>query len=150
MIVEAQGKKSNDPVQQALREKKAKWNKKVSAFIDDLIHVKKMMNGWPSKFLMERSRITEPLPKDPATILGALAGDFSEIVNEGNDIIASQISYSQTRKKKQPKQLNLPLPATPTPAPMTPMNDLSQQLSLPSVATTQLDELQKKFDSLFD
>ena len=121
MIVVAQ-KKSMDPVQQALRERKAKWNKEVSAFIDNLIHLKKMMNGWPSKFLMERSRITEALPKDPATILGALAQDFSKIVQTGNDIIAAQVAYSQTRKKKQPRSVESP--ATPAPS------DLSQQLSL--------------------
>lgn len=129
MIVVAQ-KKSMDPVQQALRERKAKWNKEVSAFIDNLIHLKKMMNGWPSKFLMERSRITEALPKDPATILGALAQDFSKLVQTGNDIIAAQIAYSQTRKKKQPRPVETPA-GTPAPAPV----DLSQQLSLPNVAS---------------
>lgn len=48
--------KSSDPIQESLREKKAVWNKKVSEFIDNLIHVKKMMNGFPSKFNMERSK----------------------------------------------------------------------------------------------
>jgi len=127
MIVVAQ-KKSMDPVQQALRERKAKWNKEVSAFIDNLIHLKKMMNGWPSKFLMERSKITEALPKDPATILGVLAQDFSKLVQTGNEIIAAQIDYSKTRKKKQPKPTTAP-----TAAPSS--VDLSQQLSLPSVAS---------------
>jgi hypothetical protein len=128
MIVVAQ-KKSMDPVQQALRERKAKWNKEVSAFIDNLIHLKKMMNGWPSKFLMERSRITEALPKDPATILGALAQDFTKLVQTGNDIIAAQVAYSQTRKKKQVRPVEAPAAGTPAPV------DLSQQLSLPNVAS---------------
>jgi len=133
MIVTAQ-KKSSDPVQQSLRERKARWNKKVSEFIDDLIHLKKMMNGWPSKFLMERSRITDPIPKDPATILGVLGKDFVEIVNEGNDIIAAQIAYSQTRRKKRPKQ--------PAASPETPVSpDLTKQLSLPLSASVEMAEL---------
>jgi hypothetical protein len=103
--------KSSDPIQESLREKKAVWNKKVSEFIDNLIHVKKMMNGFPSKFHMERSKITEPLPKDPGTILGVLASDFRELVEEGNSIISEQILYSKNRRKKQPnKQLSLPFP----------------------------------------
>ena len=45
-------KQSADPIQEKLREHKAKWNKTVSEFIDNLIHLKKMMNGWPSKYHM--------------------------------------------------------------------------------------------------
>ncbi len=93
-------KKSQDPIQEKLREKKSLWNKEVSEFIDNLIHLKKMMNGWPSKFHMERSSIGAPLPKSPETIIGALAGDFQDIANKGNDIVSSQIAYSQSRRKK--------------------------------------------------
>ena len=123
-------KQSADPVQEKLREHKAKWNKTVSAFIDNLIHLKKLMNGFPSKFHMERARITEGLPQDPGTILGLLASDFNDITTEGNQIIAEQIAYSQTRKKKQQKQLNLP---SVNQSPQSP--DLSKQLSLPLSAS---------------
>lgn len=136
MIITAARKKSNDPAQEALREKKALWNKEVSEFIDNVIHVKKMINGWPSKFHMERSKITDPLPKDPVTILGVLAGDFRDIATKGNDIIAEQIAYSQTRKKRKPTQMNLPL----TQPPATTKPDLTQQLSLPNVASINYDE----------
>lgn len=126
---------STDPAQEKLRQNKANWNKEVSALVNDLIHLKKMMNGWPSKFFKERTRITEPIPADPATIIGSLAGDFQELVNRGNGIIQEQLDYSKNRRKKQPKAPVAPAqpgapatPATPTPeAPKTP--NLSQQLN---------------------
>ncbi len=132
-----------DPVQKALRERKKEWNKITREFIDDFLSVKRMINGSPSKFHMQRSRITEPIPQDPTTILGVLAKDFAQIVNQGNKIIEEQIAYvthfQATRKK--PKQMELPLPATPEPGPQTPAIDLSKQLSLPSIASSELDEL---------
>lgn len=116
-------KPSNDPVQEKLRENKAQWNKSVSELIGDLINFKKLMNGSPSKFNMERSTIKEPIPSDPAAIIGVLAGDFQELAQKANAIIAQQIEYSKNRKKKQIKS---PSPASPS---------LSQQLT----ATTSYD-----------
>ncbi len=131
---------STDPVQERLRQNKANWNKEVSTFINDLIHLKKTMNGWPSKFHKERSRIIEPIPADPATIIGSLAGDFQDIVNKGNSVIQEQLNYSKTRRKRQPKQLGLPFPppapGTPAATPATPpastpaTPELSKQLEL--------------------
>lgn len=108
-------------------------------FVNDVIHFKKMMNGWPSKFFKERSRIVDPVPADPGTIIGSLAGDFQELANRGNALIQEQLHYSQGRRKKQPKQLNLPLgqptPTTPAkPEEEAPKVDLTKQLSLPAVA----------------
>jgi hypothetical protein len=103
-MIKVSRKTSADPVQEKLRQHKATWNKEVSAFIDNLIHFKKMMNGWPSKFLMERSSIGEALPKDPTSILGVLAGDFRELAADGNQIIEEQIAYSKGRRRKSPKQ----------------------------------------------
>jgi hypothetical protein len=127
-------KPSTDPAQERLRQNKANWNKEVSAFVNDLIHFKKMMNGWPSKFFKERSRITQPVPADPATIIGSLAGDFQEIVNKGNGVIQEQLDYSKNRRQRQPKQMNLPLPEpgkTPAPEESKPVApDLSKQLQL--------------------
>jgi len=128
-------KPSADPIQEKLRQNKANWNKDVSAFVNNLIHLKKMMNGWPSKFFKERSRITDPIPADPATIIGSLAGDFQELAQRGNALVQEQIDYSKNRRKRQPKQLNLPLqqpeqsPQAPE-APKPPTPDLSKQLSL--------------------
>lgn len=124
---------SPDPIQQKLRLLKKQWNKDVSAFIDDLIHYKKLTNGQPNKFYKERSSIKDPIPADPATIIGSLASDFQELSQRGNSIIAAQAEYSRTRRKKQPK----PAPGTPVTnviAPVSvpqtpPANDLSKQLS---------------------
>lgn len=138
MIEKTARKPSADPVQEKLRQNKALWNKDVSAFVNDLIHLKKMMNGWPSKFFKERSRITEPVPADPATIIGSLAADFQDIAQRGNALVQEQLAYSKNRKKKQPKAPTAPetpaTPATPAtpPAPATPppgTPDLSKQLA---------------------
>jgi len=113
-------KPSGDPVQERLRQNKANWNRDISSLVNDLIHFKKMMNGWPSKFFRERSKITEPIPADPATIIGSLAGDFQDLANRANGIIREQIEYSKNRKIKQPKPVANGL------APSKP--DLTQQL----------------------
>ena len=127
-MIKVADKPSMDPVQQKLRAAKKQWNKDVSAFIDDLIHYKKLTNGQPNKFYKERSSIKEPIPADPATILGTLANDFQELSQRGNAIIAAQIEYSKTRRKKQPKQAPEvgTTPTTPT-APESP--DLAKQLA---------------------
>lgn len=96
-------KQSMDPVQQKLRLAKKQWNKDVSAFIDDLINFKKLTNGQPNKFFKEKSTIKDPIPADPVTIIGALANDFQQLSQISHSIIDSQIQYSQTRRKKQPK-----------------------------------------------
>jgi len=140
---------SMDPVQERLRQNKALWNKEVSSFINDLIHFKKTMNGWPSKFFKERYRITSPIPADPGTIIGSLAGDFQELVNKGNAVIQEQVDYAKTRRQKQPKAPAAPqqpgaAPAAPaTPAPEAPKADLSQQLNQGLAASTKKAELIK-------
>lgn len=117
---------SSDPVQEKLRQNKKLWNKEVSTFIDDLINFKKTMNGAPSKFFMEKGTIKDPIPSDPATIIGALAGDFQEIAQKGNALIKEQIEYAKTRKRPQPKGVKAP---TAPSAPITNTPDLSKQLA---------------------
>jgi hypothetical protein len=127
-------KPSADPAQEKLRQNKALWNKDVSAFVNDLIHLKKLMNGWPSKFFKERSRIGEAMPADPGTIIGSLAADFQDIAQRGNSLVAEQLEYSKTRRKKQPKAPAALAPeagpATPAPTPPAPGTpDLTKQLA---------------------
>lgn len=144
-MIKTARKPSTDPAQEKLRNDKAAWNKDVSAFVNDIIHLKKLMNGWPSKFHMERSFIKDPMPSDPTTIIGSLLGDYQSIAERGNKIVEEQLNYSKTRKQKQPKQMNLPFPASPTATPATPATpaaptpDLTQQLSLPLAAAEQYD-----------
>lgn len=125
-------KRSTDPVQEKLRQDKDVWNDEVKAFINGLINFKKLMNGAPSSFFKQRSRIIDPMPANPTAIVGALASDFQDVVNKGNAIIQEQLNYSKTRRKKRPKQPKLPQPTTPTPtpaAPTQPAPDLSKQLA---------------------
>jgi hypothetical protein len=130
-MIKVADKPSMDPVQQKLRQAKKQWNKDVSAFIDDLIHYKKLVNGQPNKFFKEKSSIKDPIPADPTTILGTLANDFQELSQRGSAIIAAQTEYSKTRRKKQPKK---PTQVGPSPSmPITPeapaAPDLSKQLA---------------------
>jgi len=143
-MIKTARKPSTDPAQEKLRQDKATWNKDVSAFVNDIIHLKKLMNGWPSKFHMERSFIKDPMPSDPTTIIGSLLGDYQSIAERGNKIVQEQLDYSKIRKKRQPKQMNLPFQATPTtpaaPAtPTAPTPDLTKQLALPLAASQKYD-----------
>lgn len=133
-MIKAGRKPSSDPVQEKLRQRKALWNKDVSTFINDLINFKKTMNGAPSKFFPEKSTIKEPIPADPATIIGVLAGDFQEIAQKGNAIISEQVNYAKSRRKSKPKAPvapGTPTPAAPAPeaAPAPAAPDLSKQLA---------------------
>jgi hypothetical protein len=121
--------RAKDPVQERLKANKKLWNRDVSVFIDDTLNLKKLMNGWPSKFYKERSKIVSPIPADPATIIGSLAGDFQELVNRGNAIIREQIDYAKNRRQKQPKKPNAPqTPSAPENASEA-ESDLSQEIS---------------------
>ncbi len=101
-------KPSSDPIQEKLRQAKDAWNKEVSSFISDIIDLKRLMNGHPSKFHNEKSSIKDALPADPATILGVLASDFQEIASKGSRIVQEQLEYSEKRRKKGPKNVAVP------------------------------------------
>lgn len=154
-MIKVARKPSADPVQEKLRQAKVTWNKEVSSFINDLIHLKKTMNGWPSKFYQERSKITEPIPADAPTIIGSLAGDFQELAQRGNAIIQQQVEYSKARRKKQPKApMGTPPQATPTTpaapeAPEAPKPDLTQQLTAYN-ASDRLVKLASSFEGKYD
>lgn len=128
MLNKVARKPSADPAQEKLRTQKAAWNKEVSAFISDLINFKQLMNGAPNKFHKEKSKIIEPIPSDPSTIIGLLTGDFDSIANKGNTLIRLQLDYSKNRRKKQPKQLSLPFGSSPTNT-----SNLSEQLNAAAI-----------------
>jgi hypothetical protein len=113
-------KPSQDPVQEKLRQDKANWNKNMSLFINETIHFKKLMNGAPNSFFKQKSKITEPIPANPTTILTSLISDFQALSQQANAIIDEQLSYAKNHRPKQPKDK---LPTTP------PANDLSKQLA---------------------
>ena len=107
-MIKVARKSSSDPIQEKLREEKSLWNKEVSSFINDLIHFKKNMNGWPSKYFPDKSSIKDPIPANPATIISNLSSRYSKIIQLGNEIVKQQLEYSKSRKKQQVKQLSLP------------------------------------------
>lgn len=136
MEKKAQKKTYKDPALNKIIQEKAAWNKQVSALINDLIHFKKSMNGWPSKYYKERTRITQPTPIDLPSILNQIAGDFQEITNRGNGILQEQSEFSKSHLKRHTdrtldrlEKMQGPTEAAP-PAPPTPGGpvDLSQQL----------------------
>jgi hypothetical protein len=131
-MIKVARKPSADPVQEKLRQSKDQWNKEVSLFIEALKNFKKMMNGYPSKIFKQKSRITDPIPSDPVSIVGALAGDFQEISQKANAIVSQQLEYSKTRRKKQ---VSPPAGPTPVAPPAPPTTDLSKQLSAPLIAS---------------
>lgn len=100
-MIKTSRKQSTDPIQEKLRQEKDSWNKDVSAFIDDVKHFKKLMNGYASKFHTDKSKISDPMPADPVTIISALVGDFNELSQRSSKIISYQLEYSKNRKKKQ-------------------------------------------------
>jgi hypothetical protein len=128
----AQKKTYRDPILNRIVQEKAAWNREVSAFINDVIHFKKSMNGWPSKFYKERTRLSQPIPIDLASILSKMTGEFQELANQGNGLIQEQKEFAQAYVKRHSERAQDKLeqthgPATPAaPSPARP--DLSQQM----------------------
>ncbi len=130
----AQRKTYKDPALNKIIQEKAVWNRQVSALINDLIHFKKSVNGWPSKFYKERTRITQPVPIDLTSILGKISSEFQEIANSGNGILQEQANFAKTHIKKHTDntldkldQAHGPAGAPPA-APKPGGPDLSQQM----------------------
>lgn len=101
MVKTAAPKTYRDPALNKIIQDKAAWNRQVSTFINDVIHFKKSMNGWPSKFYKERVRISQPSPIDLSSILSQIAGDFQEITNQGANIVKEQRDFAQAHVKRQ-------------------------------------------------
>src|ERR1035441_7113917 len=97
-----------DPAVAALIEKKKGLNQKISLFINDLIHFKKMMNGWPAKFHEEKGKITAPIPQEAATVISKLISDYQEIGDESKRIISEQYSLFLARLKRRNQRAQKP------------------------------------------
>jgi ribosome-associated translation inhibitor RaiA len=92
--------KSSDPVQQKLRDDKSALNKETSGFINELIHLKKTLNGTPSKNHPQRIPIGQSFPPDVASELEKLTQEFMNLSHGWKDIIEEQDHYSKNRKHK--------------------------------------------------
>lgn len=134
-----------DPALNKLIQEKSNWNRQVSALINDLIHFKKSMNGWPSKFYKERSRITQPVPVDLAGILGKMTSEWQEIATQGNSLVQEQAEFAKTHvKRKSDSALDkldkMQEPGNAVPAQAKPAGtDLSQQIGRQLGASSQLE-----------
>jgi hypothetical protein len=93
---------AKDPNQNKVREAKANWNTKISAYISDFIEFKKFFNGRASKF--SESRLPLSINQDQITSFSAVAEklrqDFSALMNEAKAIITLQNQYVEGRTKK--------------------------------------------------
>ncbi len=93
-------KRSNDPVQEHLRENKAKWNEDVSTLISRLISLKRVMNGKADEaFGTPPSNIKDPLPPQIASGISTLQAGSGEVFNKARAIIDEQAQYSAHRQK---------------------------------------------------
>jgi len=118
-----------DPAVAALIEKKKVLNKRISTFINDVIHFKKMMNGWPSKFHEEKGKITQPIPQEASTVISKMMSDYQEIGSDSKKIIGEQYSLFLSRLKRRNQKSQSKPQVTPSVAPAAPETNLSEQIN---------------------
>ena len=92
--------RSADPVQQALREHKDRWNLAAKEFISRIIAFKQAINGRAnSKYNFSASNIKDPLPANVGSFLNELSGNFNQLATEALKILEEQASYSKNRRQ---------------------------------------------------
>lgn len=97
-------KKSTDPVQEALRSHKDKWNLAAKEFIARVIAFKRAMNGrGDAKYGLPPGNIKEHLPEQVTAFLSTLSSNYEQLASEALQIEQQQAAYSQTRRKPKPK-----------------------------------------------
>jgi hypothetical protein len=134
MLDKTARKPSADPVQEKLRQDKANWNKETSLFINKVLHFKKLMNGAPNLFFKQKSKITQPIPSNPTSILSSLTTEFQELAQNASGIVEEQLNYAKNHRPKQPKApAQAPSPSTTPTNPAAPdapaVPNLSKQLA---------------------
>lgn len=97
-------KHSDDPVQEALRTHKDKWNIAAKEFIARVIAYKRALNGrGDNKYSLPPGKIQDPLPQNVGSFLNEIAGNFEQLVGEAMKIQEEQAEYSKNRKQPQPQ-----------------------------------------------
>jgi len=93
-------KRSEDTPQEALRERKSRWNKEVKTLIAQLIAFKKGLNGrGDPRAGLPASDIKHPFPNEVGQYLDEMATRYSQVVSEAKQIITDQSNYSKSRRK---------------------------------------------------
>jgi len=98
-------KKSDDPVQEALRSHKDTWNHDASLLIAQLIAFKKGLNGrGEPKVGIPPGSIKDPMPHEVGSYLDQLADRYNKLISDAHSIIEEQNNYSENRKKSVKEQ----------------------------------------------
>jgi methyl-accepting chemotaxis protein len=101
-IVKNSRNRSEDPVQESLREHKAHWNTDASLLIAQLIAFKKGLNGrGESRVGLPPSTIKNPIPNEIVAYLNQLAERYNSLINDAHSIIDEQKQYSDHRQKSK-------------------------------------------------
>jgi len=93
-------KRSDDPVQEALRQHKDTWNHEASLLIAQLIAFKRGLNGrGEPKVGLPPGSIKDPVPNEIGSYLDQLADRYNRLISDAHKIIEEQNHYSENRKK---------------------------------------------------
>jgi len=105
-------KRSEDPLQEKLRERKAQWNKEVKTLIAQLIAFKRGLNGkGDPRAGLPASNIKHPFPDEIGRYLDEMATRYQKVVDEAGQIIDAQKDYSQHRRKSRKETpMSAPIP----------------------------------------
>lgn len=92
--------KSSDPVQQALRDHKKRWNTAFKEFKKRMSAFSQGLNGKGNpSYGLPPSDIKDPLPEEDFNFLNNLAADFQQLAEEALRIQQEQASYSKNRRQ---------------------------------------------------
>lgn len=107
-------KKSDDPIQEALRSHKDKWNLAAKEVISRIIAFKRALNGrGDPHYSLPPSNIKDPLPSSVGAFLNEITSNFEQLASEALKIEQEQAAYSQNRRKSTPKTAVPPVPEAP-------------------------------------
>lgn len=99
-------KKSNDPLQENLREHKDLWNASTKNLISKLIAFKRGINGRGDlRAGLPPSDIKNPIPNEIVSYLSHLSDDYVSVIKGAEQIIYEQAQYSESRKQSGQIQL---------------------------------------------
>jgi len=105
-------KRSEDPAQEKLRERKSQWNAEVKTLIAQLIAFKRGLNGrGDPRAGLPPSNIKNPFPSEIGQYLEEMATRYQKVITEAKQIISEQSDYSQKRRKGK-KEMPFPVAAS--------------------------------------
>ena len=79
-------------------ELKKTWNSNSREFLKNIIQFKRLINGLPSSYFEDKSKIIEPIPSDPKAILNELHSQLGDLLSSAEEILKSQVEASSKKK----------------------------------------------------